>query len=57
MKTLDAKSADALIAFMECFDLYTTGVWARIEAGMREDFGIEDPETALEHARAQLTGE
>lgn len=57
MKTLTNEQADALEAFCECFDLHTTGVWAHIEEGMRSDFGIEDPEEAIEEARRALRGE
>ena len=54
MKALTSEQAMALLAFMECFDLYTTGAWVGVEKGMREDFGIEDPEAALEEAKEAL---
>lgn len=54
MKTLTKEQAQALFAFCECFDLYTTGAWAQVENGMREDFGIEDPEIAIEDAKEAL---
>jgi len=57
MTILTRSQAEALEAFCECFDLYTTGAWTGIEAGMREDFGIENPEAALESARRALRGE
>ena len=56
MKVLQDKQAEALVAFLECFDLYTTGAWARIETAMQEDWGIDDPETALAEARLALEG-
>lgn len=57
MVILSNDQADALAAFCECFDLYTFGAWAAIEDGMREDFGIVDPEGALEAAKRVLRGE
>lgn len=54
MKTLTEAQAQAVHAFMECFDLHTTGVWPGIESAMIEDFGIEDPETILEEAKEAL---
>lgn len=57
MITLTNKQAAVLDAFLESFDLRVTGAWSAIEAGMIEDFGIEDPEADLEEARAALRGE
>lgn len=57
MKILTDDHAVALEAFCECFDLYITGAWAQIEEGMRNDFGIDDPEAALEDAKRALRGE
>ena len=54
MKTLTAEQAAAIYAFMECFDLHTTGAWTAIEAAMRDDFGITDPEEILEEAKEAL---
>ena len=54
MKTLTNEQAHAIRAFMEAFDLTATGVWSGIEACMRDDFGIEDPEAALEDAKTAL---
>tara|TARA_Y100000815_G_scaffold219984_1_gene205823 strand:+ start:389 stop:556 length:168 start_codon:yes stop_codon:yes gene_type:complete len=54
MKTLTDEQARALVAFLESFDLVTTGVWAPIEEAMQEQFGIADPEEALADARAAL---
>jgi hypothetical protein len=54
MKTLTEEQATALTAFLECFDLHTTGVWAVLMEAMREEWGIEDPEAALEDARGAL---
>ncbi|WP_176223165.1 hypothetical protein [Aurantimonas sp. 22II-16-19i] len=57
MVVLTKEQAAALEAFLEAFDLYTTGAWAPVESGMREDFDIEDPEAAIEDARRALRGE
>lgn len=54
MVTLTRQQAEALKAFLDAFDLHTTGAWAPIEAAMREEFGIDDPEDALEDARQAL---
>lgn len=54
MKTLTKKQAEVIRAFLDAFDLTTTGAWAGIEACMRDDFGIEDPEAALEDVKAAL---
>lgn len=48
MIVLTDAQAQALRAFLETFDLHASGVWPEIEEGMREDFGIEDPASALE---------
>ena len=55
MHVLTEEQAAAVLAFLECFDLHTTGVWAAIERAMREEFGIEDPEAALEAAKEALS--
>lgn len=55
MKTLTREQVAALIAFLDAFDLTTTGAWAGIEAAMRDDFGIEDPEAALQDVREALS--
>lgn len=57
MKVLTEEQASVLEAFCESFDLYTTGMWAQVEEGMRDDWGIEDPEGALDDARRALRGE
>lgn len=57
MAILTKRQAETLEAFCECFDLYTSGAWTGIENGMRKDFGIENPEAALESARRALRGE
>ena len=54
MITLTTSQAQAIIAFMEAFDLCTTGAWTPIERMMQDDFGIEDPEQELEEAKAAL---
>lgn len=51
---LTSKQAEVLLAFCECFDLYVTGAWPAIETGMRDDFGVEDPENELEEAKNAL---
>ncbi len=57
MITLTQEQAQALEAFCESFDLRTTGAWTQVEEGMREDFGIADPESAIEDAKRALRGE
>lgn len=54
MKNLTDKQANTLLAFVECFDLYGPG-WPGIERGMKDDFGVEDPEEDLDDARAALS--
>ena len=54
MKNLTDKQANTLLAFLECFDLYGPG-WLSIAQGMKNDFGVEDPEEDLEDARAALS--
>lgn len=54
MKSLTEKQANTIFAFIECFDLYGPG-WTGIEQGMRDDFGVEDPEEDLEDARTALS--
>ena len=54
MKALTPQQIATLIAFLDAFDLTTTGAWAGIEACMRDDFEIANPEAALEDARAAL---
>lgn len=51
---LTEKQKETLVAFHECFDLYTDGAWAGIEKGMRNDFGIENPEEDLADALEAL---
>lgn len=55
MITLTREQAETLKAFLDAFDLTTTGAWGPIEQAMIDDFGIEDPEAALEDARAALS--
>jgi len=54
MVTLTADQAQAIKAFMECFDLHTTSVWPVLEKAMIDEFGIDDPETILEEVREAL---
>lgn len=54
MKTLTDEQAHVLVAFLESHDLHVTGAWPAIEESMRESFGIDDPEDALEDARGAL---
>ncbi len=56
MVVLTEGQVETLVAFLETFDLRVTGVWPLIEEGMREDFGIDDPETDLEQIRQALMG-
>ena len=54
MKTLTDQQAAVLVAFLDAFDLHTTGVWAVLEQAMIHDHGIEDPEAELAEAREAL---
>jgi hypothetical protein len=51
---INREQAQALIAFLDSFDLHITGAWATIEQAMRDEFGIDDPESAIESARSAL---
>lgn len=53
MRTLTEEQATALSAFLDAFDL-VGGFWARVEQVMRDDFGIADPEVALEEVHRAL---
>ena len=57
MKILTDEQALALEAFCECFDTTTSGVWAGIAEAMADDWGIDNPEAAIEDARRVLRGE
>lgn len=52
--TLTEAQAQPLFAFIAAFDDTTTGAWIGVEEHMREVFGIEDPEAALEDAKVAL---
>jgi hypothetical protein len=54
MKTLSREHVDTLTAFLAAFD-GLTGAWVHAEKTMREDWGIEDPEAAIEAAREALS--
>lgn len=56
MKTLTKEQVEALLAFLDAFDQRTTGVWSGIEEHKKENWGIEDPESAIEAAREALQG-
>lgn len=56
MIELTKEQAHTLSAFINAFELNVTGVWPTIENAMREDWGIEDPESALEDAAQALQG-
>lgn len=51
---MNQKHKNTLLAFLECYDLHGPG-WPGIEAGMRTDFGVENPEEDLEEAREYLS--
>lgn len=53
MRTLTEEQAAVLNAFLDAFEL-AGGFWVRVEQLMRDDFGIADPEAALEDARQAL---
>ncbi|SFY43277.1 hypothetical protein SAMN04244548_04646 [Paracoccus pantotrophus] len=57
MIVLTDAQAQALRAFLETFDLHASGVWPEIEEGMREDFGVDDPASALEDVQRVLRGQ
>jgi len=48
MKTLTAEQVNVIIAYMTAIELRTIGTWPGISDEMETNFGIEDPETALE---------
>jgi hypothetical protein len=54
MPRLTNEQAKVLDAFISSFELYVTGAWPAIEKGMRDDFGIDNPEEALEEAKQAL---
>lgn len=54
MKTITEEQAQALLAFLDAFEQTTTGVWGAIEEHMAENWGIDDPEAAVEAARNAL---
>lgn len=54
MIELTSEQKQTLVAFLECFDLYVTGQWPSVKAGMINDFGIMDPEGDLEEVRELL---
>lgn len=51
---LTGEQAYTLLAFLESFDLRTTGAWRAVADGMTEDFAIPDPEAALDDLRDAL---
>lgn len=53
-KNLNTDQANAVLGFMDAFEQRVTGVWSAIEEHMRENWGIEDPEQALEDVRQTL---
>lgn len=55
MTKLTEQQAAVLAAFLDAFDLHITGAWATIEAAMRDEYGIDDPEAALADAREALS--
>lgn len=54
MKTLTQEQVDALLAFLDAFDQTATGAWTRIEEHMRDNWGIDNPEEAIEQATEAL---
>ena len=55
MVILTKEQAEALAAFLDAFDQTVTGAWPDVEEHMRENWGIEDPEAAIEDARQALS--
>ena len=56
MIVLTKEQANTLSAFINAVELNVSGVWPAIESAMRDDWGIEDPESALEEAAQALQG-
>lgn len=54
MKMLTKEQVEALLAFLDAFDQRVTGAWPGMEEHMKEIWGIEDPESAIEDAREAL---
>lgn len=54
MIELSEKHAQTLAAFLDSFDLALTGAWRAVEAMVRDEFGIDDPEGALAEIREAL---
>ena len=54
MKALTEDQVTTLEAFLAAFD-ELTGVWPQVERAMREEWGIEDPEAALEDLRNAIS--
>ena len=54
MATLTREQAWALQAYLTAIELYASGVWGAVEGAMRDEFGIDDPESALADAQQAL---
>ena len=50
MPRLTDDEAKTLDAFISAFELHITGAWPAIEQAMREEWGIDNPEDALQEA-------
>jgi hypothetical protein len=55
MIKLTDEQVQTLVAFLDSFDLALTGAWSAVEAMMRDNFDIEDPESALAAVREALS--
>jgi hypothetical protein len=54
MIKLTEEQAQTLAAFLDSFDLAQTGAWPAVEAMMRDEFGINDPEGSMAAIREVL---
>ncbi|MEM1344866.1 MAG: hypothetical protein AAGI34_09840 [Pseudomonadota bacterium] len=54
IKKLSPEQATTLLAFIAGVEDSTTGAWSAIAEHMREEWGIVDPEAALEDASKAL---
>lgn len=54
MKTLTKEQVETLLAFIDAVEQRTDGMWPQIEEHMQENWGIGDPETALEEVAEEL---
>jgi hypothetical protein len=56
MIKLSENHIQTLVAFLDSFDMALTGAWPAVDAMMRDEFGIDDPEGAMAEIREALAG-